>query len=246
MTPTDLIIAILLMCGAILYTSVGHAGSSIYIAIMSLFGLPAPVIKPTALSLNILVSSFTSWRYIKNKFFDRQLIVPLVAGAIPMAFLGGRLQLPADTFKTLLGLTLIAAGLQFAFRPQFNNARELAHPPLWVSVLTGAGIGFISGITGTGGGIFLSPLMLAFGWTAVRSASGTASVFILANSVSGLLGNFSSISSLPAQLPLFIVAVMVGALIGTRLGIRTFSSDGIKRAHGAVLVIAGHKLFLPL
>jgi len=244
--PTDFLIAALLMCGAILYTSVGHAGSSIYIAIMSLFGVSAPVIKPTALSLNIMVSSFTSWKYVKNKFFDLKLALPLIAGAIPMAFLGGRLQLPADTFKTLLGLTLIIAGVQFAFRPQFTDAKEIAHPPLWMSVATGAGIGFMSGITGTGGGIFLSPLMLALGWTAVRSASGTAAVFILANSVSGLLGNISSISSLPPQLPLYVAAVMAGALVGTRLGIQAFSTNGIKRALGAVLVIAGLKLFLHL
>jgi uncharacterized membrane protein YfcA len=213
---------------------------------MSLFGVSGPVIKPTALTLNIMVSSFTSWRYIKNKFFDLKLVLPLVAGAIPCAFLGGRLQLPADTFKTLLGATLILAGLQFAFRPKFTDAREVKNPPLYVSVLTGAAIGFISGITGTGGGIFLSPLMLAFGWTAVRAASGTASVFILANSASGLLGNFSSISSLPTQLPLYVAAVMVGAFIGTRLGIKSFSNDGIKRALGAVLVIAGLKLFFHL
>jgi uncharacterized membrane protein YfcA len=104
----------------------------------------------------------------------------------------------------------------------------------------------MSGITGTGGGIFLSPLMLALGWTAVRSASGTAAVFILANSVSGLLGNISSISSLPPQLPLYVAAVMAGALVGTRLGIQAFSTNGIKRALGAVLLIAGLKLFLHL
>ena len=244
MQLVDVVIAVLLMLGAMLYTSVGHAGSSLYIAVMSLFNVPAPVIKPTALSLNILVSAYTSRRFISRNYFDRVLIVPLLCGAIPLAFLGGRLQLPAETFRLLVGLILIVAGVQFAFRPR--GSEQIRRPSTAVLVITGAVIGFISGITGTGGGIFLTPLMLLFGWTAVRTASGTAAVFILANSVSGLLGNFSSIRDLPPQLPLFVAAVMVGALIGTRLGISVLSTTGIKRAVGAVLVIAGLKLALNL
>ena len=246
MQPVDLVIAVLLMLGAILYTSVGHAGSSIYIAVMSLFGVPATVIKPTALSLNILVSAYTSRRFIARNYFDRRLIVPLLCGAIPLAFLGGRLQLPAETFRVVVGIILVVAGMQFAFRPRVVDDRETAHPPWWVSIAVGGAIGFVSGITGTGGGIFLTPLMLIFGWTAVRSASGTAAVFIFANSLSGLLGNLSSVRELPPQLPLYVVAVMLGAVIGTRLGISVLSTVGIKRAVGAVLVIAGLKLALNL
>lgn len=246
MQPVDLVIALLLMLGAVLYTSVGHAGSSIYIAVMSLFGIPATVIKPTALSLNILVSAYTSRRFIARKYVDRQLLVPLLGGAIPLAFLGGRLQLPAETFRVVVGIILVIAGLQFALRPRTIDDGDTAHPPWWISVAVGGAIGFVSGITGTGGGIFLTPIMLMFGWTAVRSASGTAAVFILANSLSGLLGNLSSVRELPPQLPLYVVAVMVGALIGTRLGISVLSTAGIKRAVGAVLVIAGLKLALNL
>lgn len=246
MQPVDLVIALLLMLGATLYTSVGHAGSSLYIAVMSLFGVPASVIKPTALSLNILVSAYTSRRFIARSYFDRQLILPLLCGAIPLAFLGGRLQLPAETFRVLVGIILVLAGVQFAFRPRADDDRQTRHPPWWVAVMVGGAIGFVSGITGTGGGIFLTPIMLIFGWTAVRSASGTAAVFIFANSASGLLGNVSSVRELPPQLPLYVLAVMVGAMIGTRLGISVLSTTGIKRAVGAVLVIAGLKLALNL
>ncbi len=234
------------MLGAILYTSVGHAGSSIYIAIMSLFNLPAPVIKPTALSLNILVSSFTSARYIRAKLIDFKMLVPLCIGAIPMAFLGGHLQLPINIFKTILGLILIFAGLGFFFKLGSRTNLQIVRPKVTLLFITGAIIGFISGLTGTGGGIFLSPLMLAFGWTAVRSASGTAAVFIFLNSVSGLLGNISSISKIPNTIPLFALAVLIGAIIGTQFGIKNFSNTGIKRALGAVLIIAGLKLFLHL
>ncbi len=213
---------------------------------MSLFNLPAPVIKPTALTLNILVSSFTSLRYIKAKLIDFRMLVPLCIGSIPMAFLGGHLQLPTNVFKTLLGLILIFAGLSFFFKPRFRTNAQIVRPNVALLFITGAIIGFISGLTGTGGGIFLSPIVLAFAWTAVRSASGTAAVFIFLNSVSGLLGNISSISKIPNTIPLFALAVLIGAIIGTQFGIKNFTNTGIKRALGAVLIIAGLKLFFHL
>ncbi len=234
------------MLGAILYTSVGHAGSSVYIAIMSLFNLPYPVIRPTALTLNILVSSFTSLRYFRAKLIDFRLLMPLCIGAIPMAFLGGHLQLPINIFKTILGLILTFAGLGFFFKPRFKTNLQIVRPKVALLFITGAIIGFISGLTGTGGGIFLSPIVLAFGWTAVRSASGTAALFIFLNSVSGLLGNISSISKIPNTIPLFAFSVLIGAMIGTQFGIKNFSNTAIKRALGAVLIIAGLKLFFRL
>ncbi len=234
------------MLGAILYTSVGHAGSSVYIAIMSLFNLPYPVIRPTALTLNILVSSFTSLRYFRAKLIDFRLLMPLCIGAIPMAFLGGHLQLPINIFKTILGLILIFAGLGFIFKLGSRTNLQIVRPKVALLFITGAIIGFISGLTGTGGGIFLSPIVLAFGWTAVRSASGTAALFIFLNSVSGLLGNISSISKIPNTIPLFAFSVLIGAMIGTQFGIKNFSNTAIKRALGAVLIIAGLKLFFHL
>ena len=240
---TNLVIALCLLLGAVLYTSVGHAGSSAYIAVMTLFNLSPAVIKPTALTLNIAVSAYASWRYIRNNFFDKKLFFVLSAGAIPSAFIGGHLNLPSEIYKPIVGVLLIASGLRFIFLAASRD-REIRPVNYLLAVLMGSSIGFLAGITGTGGGIFLSPLIIWLGWNHVKQASGTVAAFIFVNSVAGLLGNFKSTSSLPDTLALFLGAVIVGALIGTRLGISRFSTTGVKRALGFVLIIAGLKFSL--
>ena len=240
---THLVIALCLFFGAVLYTSVGHAGSSAYIAIMTLFNLQSTVIRPTALTLNIAVSAYASWRYIRNRFFDRKLFFVLSAGAIPAAFIGGHINLPTEIYKPVVGVLLILSGLRFIFLATSLD-REIKPINYLLAILMGTSIGFLAGITGTGGGIFLSPLIIWLGWNHVKQASGTVAAFIFVNSVAGLFGNYRSASELPDTLPLFLGAVIIGALIGTRLGISRFSSVGVKRALGAVLIIAGLKFSL--
>ena len=240
---TNLLIALCLLLGAILYTSVGHAGSSAYIAVMTLFNLSTTVIRPTALTLNIAVSAYASFRYIRNKFFDKRLFLFLSLGAIPAAFIGGHINLPSEIYKPVVGVLLIISGLRFIFLAATRD-RELKAVNYPLAIAMGIAIGFLSGITGTGGGIFLSPLIIWLGWNHVKQASGTVAAFIFVNSVAGLLGNYRSTSELPDTLPLFLGAVIIGALIGTRLGISRFSSVGVKRALGLVLIIAGLKFSL--
>ena len=213
---TNLVIALCLLLGAVLYTSVGHAGSSAYIAVMTLFNLPSTVIRPTALTLNIAVSAYASWRYIRNKFFDKKLFLFLSLGAIPAAFIGGQINLPSEIYKPIVGVLLIVSGLRFIFLAATRD-RELKAVNYPLAIAMGIAIGFLSGITGTGGGIFLSPLIIWLGWNHVKQASGTVAAFIFVNSVAGLLGNYRSTSELPDTLPLFLGAVIIGALIGTRL-----------------------------
>jgi len=235
-----LLIAGCLFLGAVLYTSVGHAGASAYIAVMTLFDLPPVVIKPTALTLNIFVSSFTSLRYIKSNFFNKTLFLYLSVGSVPAAFIGGRINLPSDVYRPVIGVLLLLSGLRFLVQAmQSDKAHREVNKPL--AIFMGACVGLLSGITGTGGGIFLSPLIIWLGWVSVKQASGTAAAFIFVNSVAGLLGNIQSTSSLPSELPVFVVAVLLGALIGTRFGITRLSSIGVKRALGCVLLIAGVK-----
>lgn len=237
----DLSVGLGLFLGAVLYTSVGHAGASAYIAVMSLFGVSPAAIKPTALTLNIFVSSYTSYQFIKAKLYDLKLVAPLLVGAIPSAFIGGRINLPGDIYKPIVGLILLYSAYKF-----ISTKKQVEQPPKpykkWFAVLVGSAIGFLSGLTGTGGGIFLSPLILFAGWTTVKGASGTAAIFIFFNSLFGLLGNISSVNNIPAVLPLYVAFVLVGAFIGTRFGIHYFAHVGVKRVLGVVLLIAGLKL----
>ncbi len=242
-TPSEFWVAASLFLGAVLYTSVGHGGASAYIAIMSLFGMPAASIKPTALSLNIVASSYTSFQFVRAKLYDLRLVIPLLIGAIPAAFVGGWINLPNAVYKPIVGIILLYSAYRFlTVRPHVERPPKPYNKLL--AVLVGVIIGFLSGLTGTGGGIFLSPLILFARWTTVKGASGTAAIFIFFNSVFGLLGNISSVNNLPAALPLYVGFVLAGAFIGSRFGIHYFAHVGVKRLLGLVLLIAGLKLTL--
>jgi uncharacterized protein len=241
-STTQLLLSLCLFLGAALYTSVGHAGASAYIAAMALFAVPAATIRPTALALNILVASFGSWRFIKAGLFRWRGCWPFIVGAVPMAFLGGYLQLPGHIHKTIIGIVLLIAAARLLWPKPLSVLSNWQDPPLHFAIPAGAAIGLLSGLTGTGGGIFLTPLILFMAWSETKTASGISVVFILCNSVAGLLGNYASLKSLPAELPLYMVAVMLGAVIGTQLGIHKYAKEHLLRALGVVLVIAGAKL----
>jgi uncharacterized membrane protein YfcA len=227
--------------GAALYTSVGHAGASAYIALMALFGTAPAVMRPTALALNILVASFTSFRYLKAGLFRWRTLWPFLLGAMPFAFVGGAIQLPGAYYRPIVGVVLLVGAARLLWPTELGSNKESHDPPIWAGALGGALIGLLSGLTGTGGGIFLSPLLLFLGWSATKPASGIAAVFILCNSIAGLAGNLAIVKALPSSLPLYAAAVLMGAIIGTTFGIR-FASPTILKALGLVLVIAGLKL----
>ena len=234
-------LAACMFAGAALYTSVGHAGASAYIALMALFGVTPAVMRPTALALNILVAGFTSFRYLRAGLFRWRTLWPFLIGALPFAVVGGAVQLPGQFYRPLVGVILIIAGVRFLWSRELTTNQEPRDPPIIAGVAFGALIGLLSGLTGTGGGIFLSPILLFAGWSDTRMASGVAAVFILCNSIAGLLGNVAIVRSLPADLPIYAVAVLAGAIIGTTFGIK-FAVPVILKALGAVLIIAGCKL----
>lgn len=239
----ELLLAFCLFLGAALYTTVGHAGASAYIAIMALFGVAPGVMRPTALVLNILVSAYASWRYVGAGLFRWRTLWPVLIGAIPMAFVGGSIQLPGHYYRPLVGVVLLVAAARLAWPSRIRiEERAIVDLPVGWGVMAGLGIGLLSGLTGTGGGIFLSPLILFMGWSDVRTASGVAAVFILCNSIAGLLGNITSVHALPSDLPLLAAAALSGAVVGTVLGISRFANAAILKALGLVLAIAGLKM----
>ncbi len=227
---------------AFLYSSVGHAGASGYIAVMSLLGLAPAVIKPTALVLNIIVASIATVQFYRAGHFSWDLFWPFALLAIPAAFIGGYVHLPTHIFQILVGIVLLFSAVRFLISSQPD---EVAHPPARpTSITIGAGLGLLSGLTGTGGGIFLTPLLLLKRWSRVKTAAAVSAAFILANSISGLLGNFTSTRNLPAlALPLGIAAV-IGGTAGSYLGSNRLPQTVIKRMLAVVLLIAGTKLIL--
>ncbi|MEX0625865.1 MAG: sulfite exporter TauE/SafE family protein [Chloroflexota bacterium] len=245
MDPT-LILAVLFLVAALLYGSVGHAGASAYLASMALVGVAPEVMKPTALVLNILVASIVTLRFARAGYVRPLALIPFVAGSIPAAFIGGGLTLPTTIYRPLVGAVLLVAAARFGWTASHAGADFPPRAPWPGAVATGSGIGLLAGLTGTGGGIFLTPLLLAAGWAGTRFAAGTSAAFILANSISGLAGNLASVGSLPPALPLWLGAVAIGGAVGSQLGSRRMPAPWIRRALAAVLLVAGLKLiFLP-
>lgn len=227
---------------AFLYSSVGHAGASGYIAVMTLAGLAPEVVKPTALTLNILVASIASWQYGRAGHFSWPLFWPFAVLAVPMAFVGGYLNLPAAVFKLLVGLVLLYSAARFLTRPQEDPDAQA--PPARLAVPVGAALGLLAGLTGTGGGIFLTPLLLSMRWARVKEAAAASALFILVNSAAGLAGTLSSTKTLPPVALVLAAAAVVGGTAGSRLGSRTLAPTTVKRLLAVVLLIAGGKLVL--
>lgn len=241
LTSTDWILTALILLAALLYSSVGHAGASGYLAAMALLGIAPDVMKPTALALNILVALIATTRFYRAGAFSWRLFWPLAIASTPCAYLGGLLTLPGHWYKILVGAVLLYAAwrsFQGAAQPGSEN-RTVALPVLFA---VGAGLGLLSGLTGVGGGIFLSPLLLLLRWADTRTIAGVSAAFILLNSIAGLLGVMTTSPTLPAALPLWAMAAIMGGFIGAGYGSKQFGNATLRRLLAVVLVIAGIKM----
>jgi uncharacterized membrane protein YfcA len=228
--------------GAALYSSVGHGGASAYIAAMALFSVAPETMKPTALALNLLVAGFGTWRYARRGLTNWKLVFAFALTATPAAFVGGGIHLPAIYYKPLVGVLLWAAAARLLWQPKALAERQTKAPSLWLSLPSGAVLGLLAGLTGTGGGIFLSPLIILNAWEEPRHTSGVVATFILLNSAAGLAGNVTAVGDLPRELPIFLAAVWAGALLGTWLGVERLPRPWLLRTLGTVLLVAGAKL----
>jgi len=236
-----LLICILLV--AILYSSVGHGGASGYIAVLALFSVEPAAFKPTALVLNILVAAIATYSFARAGHFSRRLFLPFAVTSIPCSFIGGYITLPPNVYKPLVGIILLASAFRLAFH-KGDEELTVQRPSTPVALMVGAGLGLLSGLTGVGGGIFLSPLLLLLRWGHIREVSAVAALFILVNSIAGLLGHISSLQAVPHFAPLLAAAALIGGIIGSFFGSRHLPVAGIVKTLSVVLTIAGFKLLL--
>jgi uncharacterized membrane protein YfcA len=235
-------LTILIFAAGLLYSSVGHAGASGYLAVMAIFGLAPDVMKPMALVLNILVAIIATWHFFRAGYFSWRIFWPFAAGSIPFAFIGGSLSLPGSVYKQVLGLILLFAAYRL-FQYRHSEATDEVKPvPVPMAILFGAGIGLLSGAIGVGGGIFLSPLLLFTGWAKTKQTAGISAAFILVNSIAGIFGHLSSVKFLPEAIYPLAIAAVLGGIIGSGLGSRRFVNATLYRLLAVVLVIAGAKL----
>ncbi len=242
----DLLLAALLFAVAVLYSSVGHAGASGYIASMTLLGFAPEQVRPTALALNLLVGGIGLFRWWRGGHVRWRNVLPFVLASAPAAFLSAQIRLPKESWSLLLGIVLLVAAIgvfRNATHAESEDAATQGRKVPWpAGLLAGASIGVLSGLTGTGGAIFLTPLLLFAHWMPTREASGTSVAFVWINSLTGLAGLLHSGQSLPTMLPLWLGVVALGALLGTQLGLQWLPVRGLRRALGVVLLIAAAKL----
>jgi len=240
------LLALGMLVAAFVYASVGHGGASAYIAAMALAGLAPAQMRPIALALNILVSALATYKFWRAGHFHWRLFWPFAAVSIPLAYVGGAVTLPAHAYKVVVGLVLVYAGWQLwrSYRAG-EEMREVRAPAIPLAMAIGAAMGLLSGLTGVGGGIFLSPLLLILGWAGTKQTSAVAAPFILVNSIAGLAAGFiSGTASLPAMTWALAAAVLAGGWLGAEYGSRRFTNPVVRRVLSVVLAVAGAKMVL--
>ena len=234
-----------LMVAAVLYATVGHGGASSYLAIFALSGEVSPQeMRASALVLNLIVSAISFIGFRTKNHFDRRTFGLLIITSIPAAFLGGLVQLPGNIYQIILGIFLLIAALKITgiFGRKKANEKEMS---LYGGLITGAILGFISGVIGIGGGIILSPLLLLFGWALMKTTAGVSAAFIFVNSAAGLAGLFTSNQLfLHPELPWWALFVLTGGVVGSYTGSRYLSGRQVQWILAAVLLTASVKLLL--
>ncbi len=246
MGQTELLLALLFLAVAALYSSVGHAGASGYIAAMALLGFAPEQMRPTALALNLLVGGIGLYRFWRGGHVHWRNVLPFVLASAPAAFFAAQIELPKESYSLLLGMILLVAAFgvfRSASRAEVTDVQDIGRRVPWaIGLLIGAAIGVLSGLTGTGGAIFLTPLLLFVHWMPTREASGTSVAFVWINSLTGLAGLLHATGTLPQALPLWLGVVALGALLGTQLGLRWLPVKTLRYALVVVLLIAAGKL----
>lgn len=239
------ILALLIFLVAIFYSAIGQAGASGYLAAMALMGLSPTTMKPTALVLNILVASIACWKYCRLERAMWRLLLPLVLASVPFAFLGGTIHLPENIYHPVVGGILVYAACYSLVAASRSPANvDVATPSTVLVVIIGAAVGFVSGLTGVGGGIFLSPLLLWIRWAPINIISGISAAFILVNSVAALCGAINTTFDLPSGIEYLLIAALVGGYLGSEFGSKHLKSSTAQRLLALLLFVIGIKMLV--
>ncbi len=246
---SEAVIALLaagMLLAAFVYASVGHGGASAYLAALALAGVAPAEMRPVALLLNVVVSAIATVKFHRAGHFRWRLFWPFASISIPAAYVGGAITLPGTAYKVLVGIVLLYAGWQLWRSGRAGEElRALRQPPLALAMAIGAALGVLSGLTGVGGGIFLSPLLLVLGWAGTKQTSAVAAPFILVNSIAGLAAGVASSGAVPpGYVGALIPAVLLGGWAGAEYGSRRFANPLIRRLLAVVLAVAGGKMVL--
>lgn len=239
-----LTIAAAVLVIALLYSTVGHAGASGYLAVFAVAGLPPEQFKPSALLLNILVSTIAAVKFYRAQCVCFRTLISFAAASIPAAFFGGMWHIDARLFKALIAAVLIYAAIRLLWPERRRDGLPvIVHSPaLAVSLPCGAAIGLLSGLIGVGGGIFLSPLLILAGWAEPRKAAGISAVFILLNSIAGIIGltvrHPEQLRNLPVGVIAWAIAAAIGGAIGAHWGSKRLAHVAIKKLLAIVLLFA--------
>ena len=237
----DALVAFLIACVSLLYATAGQAGGTAFLAIMAFAGFPPAEMRPTALLLNIVAAGYSTWQLYRRDLVDWALLLPVTVPSLLAAFLGGLLVLHGSVYFVMTGVLLIAAAglMLFGRRTDTTEARMVRLLP---AALLGGGAGLFSGLTDVGGGVFLTPPIIALGWASPKRAAGLSPPFILCNSVVGFVGVMLAGQRVAPAAALYAIGALAGAIAGTAIGLRWMSEQATRYVLAAILFTAGLRL----
>ena len=236
-----LMLAFLFGTVSLLYATVGQAGGTAFLALMAFASFPSNEMRPTALLLNIVAATYSTWRFNRGNLVDWTKLKPLLIASLPTALIGGFIVLDEHVYRTITGLVLLSAATVLLLR-RSQDGEPNRQTPLWGAIAAGAIVGFVSGLTGVGGGVFLAPILIGLHWASPRQTAVLSAPFILANSAVGLVGTVLTGQTPSSQTWVFAIAALTGAIIGTTIGLRWLSQNVTRHVFAIILGAAGLQL----
>jgi uncharacterized membrane protein YfcA len=235
------VLAALFGAVSLLYATVGQAGGTAFLALMAFASFPSNEMRPTALLLNIVAATCSTWIFNRGGLVDWAKLKPLLVASLPTALIGGLIVLDEHIYKIITGLVLLSAAIILVFRRSHDGEPD-RQTPLWGALTVGAMVGFVSGLTGVGGGVFLAPILIALHWASPKQTAVLSAPFILANSAVGLVGAMVMGQTSSPVIWVYAIATLAGAMIGTTVGLRWLSQTVTRYVLAAILATAGLQL----